>query len=79
MWYDIPAVNLEPPPSDGTTVHKKYRGSRPRGQSLLRYQCVCDITTTYREFGEAREETRSVQSLVRHVHRIGVDIKGDQH
>ncbi len=26
------------------TEHNKYGGSRPRGQSLLRYQPVCDIT-----------------------------------
>ncbi len=42
VWCDIPAVNLEPLL---TRWHdwkvNKYRGSRPWGQSLLRYQPVC--------------------------------------
>ncbi len=42
VWCDIPAVNLEPLLSRWHhCVHNKYGGSRPRGQSLLRYQPVC--------------------------------------
>ncbi len=43
VWCDIPAMNLELPLTrwhDWKEVNK-YGGSRPRGQSLLRYQPVC--------------------------------------
>ncbi len=43
VWCDTPAVKLEPPLTrwcDWNEVNK-YGGSRPWGQSLLRYQPVC--------------------------------------
>ncbi len=42
LWCDTPAVNLEPPLTRWRDWKvNKYGGSRPRGQSLLRYQPVC--------------------------------------
>ncbi len=42
VWYDTPAVNLEPPLVRWHhCVLNKWGDSRPRGQSLLRYQPVC--------------------------------------
>ncbi len=42
VWYDTLAVNLEPLLVRWHhCVLNKYRGSCPRGQSLLRYQPVC--------------------------------------
>ncbi len=42
VWYDTPAVNLEPLLTRWRDWKvNKYGGFRPQGQFLLRYQPVC--------------------------------------
>ncbi len=38
VWCDTPVSNVRTTPPDVASVHNKYGGSRPREQSLLRYQ-----------------------------------------